>query len=600
MYQVYTQQRPGRPRVAAAASAGLLLLTVGLAASLVQQRREASNVTLGDPQRLSAHLLARIPDGWDPIPTDELPAGVVYGVGEPPRGASGATRCAYVFEGFPNGLGLPMQVGRDHVTYFAQQLAVGIFFGKSAEGPADLAGLPAWEVELQPQQAALAFGEIQLVYPLGRAAVAPDGRVFGVMLMLDRPARSADRALLQELAAGMASEAVAIAEHADEAIAGAGLDFNAPSGTAVVLNADPTLRRVRMIGGEGSGPWYLDVYRVPLAESRTPETLLLDHVRAALEGKDPPDPVTTTQRGGHRSAHVEVPLSIPTGDRLMLWASDFGGQQGVFLIGRCAGPAAGTLREIGDRIAEETRPAADDAWIDPRRALLTGRRLLEEIATGGLDETWKRLEADRQSFDMRSSGLPLGTQQLQYKHDPDGDTSWWAVHIDTLQEDAMRRPRIRTTEDYGIRGDGTEHKLLYRLGGGSYEENLTSDPRIVSRVLRVERRPERRQDIEADDAYACEPVLIQAAARVAWDPVGTRAMFSTTSPYSEGLIYWLVEPVDAVDLPEGSPPGEIRAARFQRDFDPQPIVLYFDEHELLWAVTFDNGTEWVRSGQSEQ
>ena len=107
MYQVYSQQQPGRPRWALVACALLLLLAVAAAAALIESRNRRRHVELGETRAYpAAGLSARVPKGWEGIPQEDWPPGVVAGFAEPGL-TSGLGRRLFLFRGPPDPTGLP-------------------------------------------------------------------------------------------------------------------------------------------------------------------------------------------------------------------------------------------------------------------------------------------------------------------------------------------------------------------------------------------------------------------------------------------------------------------------------------------------------------
>jgi hypothetical protein len=97
MYEVYSQQRPGRPRWALASSAALLLLTVLLAAALIQHKAGPGSLPL---EPFATQLLqGRRPVGWKEI-TSELPAATELAWAEPDNGKE-AGRACFIFSSPP-------------------------------------------------------------------------------------------------------------------------------------------------------------------------------------------------------------------------------------------------------------------------------------------------------------------------------------------------------------------------------------------------------------------------------------------------------------------------------------------------------------------
>lgn len=93
MYEVYSQQRPGRPRWALGSSATLLLLTVAMAAALIQHKAGPDGLPLGP--FATPDLQGRRPVDWKEI-TSELPAATEAAWAEPAK-ADRPARACFIF-----------------------------------------------------------------------------------------------------------------------------------------------------------------------------------------------------------------------------------------------------------------------------------------------------------------------------------------------------------------------------------------------------------------------------------------------------------------------------------------------------------------------
>lgn len=90
MYEVYSQQRPGRPRWAMGSSAALLLLTVLLAAALIHHKVGPGKLPL---EQFTTPLFRGVrPVGWKEI-TSELPAATEAAWAEPTKDQTPGRAC---------------------------------------------------------------------------------------------------------------------------------------------------------------------------------------------------------------------------------------------------------------------------------------------------------------------------------------------------------------------------------------------------------------------------------------------------------------------------------------------------------------------------
>src|SRR5690554_3506566 len=117
MYQVYTQQRPGRPRWALAASATLLLLTVGLASALIQYKTGGDTIILKPFS--TPRFQGKLPAGWKELGGD-VPGGTDVALVEP-SAPEGSGRQLFIFARLVPPVAAPPEriaaaVARDYAT----------------------------------------------------------------------------------------------------------------------------------------------------------------------------------------------------------------------------------------------------------------------------------------------------------------------------------------------------------------------------------------------------------------------------------------------------------------------------------------------------
>jgi hypothetical protein len=94
--------------------------------------------------------------------------------------------------------------------------------------------------------------------------------------------------------------------------------------------------------------------------------------------------------------------------------------------------------------------------------------------------------------------------------------------------------------------------------------------------------------VQVDDNYACEPVLLAAAGRVARQPERGAAIFSGTEPFVREASYWIATPLGKARLPDPKSQETAWAVRLQQDYDPAPVTLYYDASDMPLAMAFDN------------
>jgi len=341
MYQLHSLQRPGRPRWALAASALLLLLTVGLAAALIARRDRLDDVELGESRVLPAGgVKVRLPDGWEPLPQKEWPIGGIAGVAEPQRGRRPGRRL-FLFRRITGPLGLPSVEGASAVVQAAQSLTPAVPLEHKPRTPGRIGTLPGWTVATGP---AIPLASVR-PFGLGRAALGPGGELVGLILHLAQPPGTGDERLLNKISRHMDLIGGSFAADPQAVMIAAGIRFKPPEDARFTANADPSLPRVRMTGGQGWSCWFLEVRRVPLVASRTPESLVEDYALSVLRQPDLPRPVQTTQLAGAQVAYLSLSVPPRSAPSLCVLCAKMG-EQALLMIGRHEREAGRALQDV--------------------------------------------------------------------------------------------------------------------------------------------------------------------------------------------------------------------------------------------------------------
>jgi hypothetical protein len=191
MYQVYSQQRPGRPRWALGSSAMLLLLTVGLAAALVDYKNK------GGSQLTRAGITVHLPPGWHEAGHDAPPGTVLAAV----EAEEGEDRALFVFSvPFPDGS--PRAIIPRIAARYGQRVLLGAARSSGELGQEQLDRSKADIIAGQPADTFL----LSLVSPfappvccLVRVAVLPQGRLVGLALVKKGAPSPSDTRLLDRV-----------------------------------------------------------------------------------------------------------------------------------------------------------------------------------------------------------------------------------------------------------------------------------------------------------------------------------------------------------------------------------------------------------------
>lgn len=614
MYEVYTQQRPGRPWWALIITMILLLMAVTLALLIIQAKGRERYAPLERESELSisGRVRVKLPAGWRKIRTDDLdkiPGAIIGTISD-----KADERLLIIFRGGPRPLGLPSIDGAELVKDILSSLKSWreIQSGASRIGP-----LPAWTGIFGPS---VPYANIQTHY-LVRAGLSPDGQTLGILLRVPREPWPEDHALLDEISKSLELADQQVSSNPSALMSQAGIHFNPPSdATFIESTTVPPLPtpRLRMLGGQGQECWYLDVVRVPLIGQRTHAQIVEDYAITLLQQMELSAPVEEAQADG---AKTKRPLArtvvnpLPDNQRtpsILIWCVHVAKDTGLLLVGRFEQGARESLSNLCEMIASnaEVTPLLQPEEIDKGRQ--TARAHLKRLASENLSRHWQdRAREGGDHFVARGPAWTGKQQAIQYKFvdQADGPGLWKLLSYYNFPSPAGRKPVLSEYETWSIADDLSGHEGANRrqtLKEGDYSHNYEyTETRIFSSneiqcTLAVGGRRPASWTIAVDDRYACEPVMIELAAMVARDPVGQTAIFSTTEPFNRHAPSVLMTSLGQMKLPNPESSESALAVRYIHDYDSSAMTLYFGKKNQLLAVDYD-GTIWKeRQNDTEQ
>jgi len=595
MYEIYTQTRPGRPRWALAACAFLLLLTILLAVWVSYSKVHGTPVALEGESRLlpAGRLRIRLPADWDRTPSrlSTLPGIVAEarrqesGIGEP----AAPEEVVIVFRGIPRPHGIP---SIDAAESIRQVLGIIEPLVEQRSEPAAMGSLPGWTIEFAPDTRSRS----RLHY-LGRACLAPDGQIAGILLTTFRPPTQEDLRLVDNMSASLELADLKTSDDPKALLKQAGMSFPPPPGARFftsIRDKPLPMPRLRLAGGTGRQCWYLDATRVPLIGGRATADLVQQHALTLLEQTELPKPLQTAKIQNRPVAWLTLTLPAKTSPSLLLWGADIDENTGLLLVGRYEPDGEKALRSAAEAItAGIIEPYT--SVVDIELAQATARRWLAEIAAEGLAARWTGRTS--QTAQTRSPGIALRNTMRTYevKAAKDG-FKWWEINVTALPPRTAGRSTAESQEKWSVRDDAASHEELYQERGFheaaiNYKELRTPGQDQVLCELTLGDNEPVSWKVAVDDTYACEPVLLAAGAKVARDPQGRPAVFSATESFCSKAVYWIMVPLGDRALPEEQDGKTARAVCLVRDFDPWPIVFYYDETGDVVATSFD-GVFW--------
>ncbi|HSW47408.1 MAG TPA: hypothetical protein VLM89_17730 [Phycisphaerae bacterium] len=596
MYQIYTQTRPGRPRWALAACAGLLALALILAALLSAGKTRGTPIPLQSSPTFfpAGRLSIQLPAGWT---QDDSRLASIPGVVSVNRKPGGVAETVIVFRGIPRPHGIPSVDATESLRdiLFSPEPMI-----ENQSEPAFMGSLPAWTLELSPDSAR---SQSRLHY-LGRACLAPDGQIAGVVLALAGPPTREDRRLLDNMSDSLSIKDLDAAGKPQDMMKEAGITFDPPEGARFFRSATvlKTLPRLHMAGGDGRTCWYLSATRLPLIGSRKVAELVEQQARTLLEQLELSEPLQTATIGNRPVSWTRVTLPSNTAPSILVWGAETDEHTAILLAGRYEPEAEENLRAAAEAvIAGSISPIADVVDID--QAMETGRQHLGDLLAGGIERSWGQRSTE--VFAIHSPSIVIRTKLRTYQPQVGKDGfRWWKVGSAYHRAGGLNRLPPDFEEEYLIRNDGASHGGVCRERRGHgitmvyTERRQPGGSEVLCELTHGDGKPA-AWNVSVDDTYACEPILMTAGAKVAADPDRRAAIFSDTEIYCSTSVYWIMIPLGEQPLPGETDGAKARAVCLLRDCGPTPIICYYDEDDSLKAVSFED-VIWVKRLQENQ
>lgn len=594
MYEVYSQTRPGRPRWAVAACALLLLLTLALAAMISTHKSRGTRVSLTrEPELFPAgRLRIRMPVDWN---RDKGSLSGVPGVVTEARRVAGGIAAAaqatrervIVFRSPPRRNGIP---SIDAAESLRRQLGTETMIESRSE-PTRMGSLPAWSVEYAPDSR----GATTSIHCLGKAALAPDGQIAGLVLICPRPPTEEDRRLLENMGNSLELTDLEATDQPAQVMKAAGITFMPPADARffVATSSKPLpLPRVRLVGGEGRKTWYLEATRVPLVGGRKAAELVETHAQTLLEQTVLPSPPEIHVLGDRATAQLTLALPENAKPTLLLMGAEVDEQTGLLIIGRHEEEGEETLRAAAEAVAAGSIESIA-TLVDIPEAQANARRYLREISAEGLGTFWANRAVE--TSQLQAPLFPARQEVRSYQAISDtGDQSrWWQIKTAWLSPGPSARMAVDIQEEWRIRDDGASHGGLLVEKRGSRqaleyrERRLAGANEVVCHLGTTEAEPV-SWSVPTDDTYGCEPVLIAAGARLVRDAEARPALFASTEKYSQLPARWLMIPLGEWPTPNPESTRTAPAICLIRDSDPMPIVLYYGQDDSVVAISYDN------------
>jgi len=587
MVRAFTQGRPGHPRWAVPVTASLLVLSLLLAAWLTRSKARARYVALEDASQIlaDARLEARLPAGWTEVRSR---LAIIPGVAAELRSTRAKGEALVLFRGLPRPTGTVAQDAAEAGRRLATLLGAGV---PREAGYATMGAFPAWTAVFGPSRP-----DRSLTHFLVRAAMAPDGQIFGALIVLPHRPMPEDFQFMEDFSRHLKLMDIQPVDQPESVLEEAGIVFRLPAGARLFTSTRPKPAaggRLLLAGGRAESGWFLEVGRLPLIGTRTAHQIVADYARSARQIMQLPSAGEQRSLGQRSGIRIFLPKTQDEPSPLLVWCARIDENTALVLAGRAEPEGQAELERVCETILKESRVTSFAETVDFQQALEHGRRWMDTIRQEGLTASWQKHLAEPLRYVVRGPALPLRKKIQTYEVQTDEDGfRWWTLRMKYLPLTPAIHTPLDIEEYWSVREDAVTH-------GHKYTRALHGRPQLVYTELRppgknIIRREMAiggqtvRWEVSIDRTYGCEPVLIEAAGRIATEPDPQPAIFSATEQFVEQPCYWLVVPLGEAPLPGPDTSHVGRAVRLIRDYDPAAIDLYFDSEGGLLAVNFDN------------
>lgn len=588
MIDVYTMERPGRPRLAAGLSAGLLAGAILLAWALTIHKQQAIYVPLAAAQPVGAWPISICPPvGWKAEPLKNVPPEIGLMLSEP----GGDGRSLAVVRGPVLDSAVPPVYAVGAVDDAVAWLAGGerpkpLSLGSSPFGP-----LPGIQVDwIVPRR------RRPMERVLGSVGVTPQGQVFAILLKCPtRGDRNADR-FLKQIAGAVELPGLGISKDIAAAALACGLRFDAPPGILAAASAEGPVKTLQLVSDRDSEkPWTLSLTVTPLAPGREAKALLVDVVRNLTEDSATSasiEPLRLKDREVYRM-QFSGPGQPWAGE---LWAVPLDPQTVVLLAGHNDG-AESDLGAACQQIAATVAFAGAAHGTDTKAAQHRGEELLAKIREKHVDEWFDAWAGPNQLYLIDRADQTEGYYRQRYSRLQD-DKDVWRVESEVRRILADRHSII-TKRDERLSDDGVGYKIAEvrravtaggrppgRLGEPlQYQESRGPGEDTIHKTVRIGQESY-ETSFEAGADFACDPVLPIVYWLAATDPQRRPALVRFSDRFEAGLAAQVIYPVGPKPVPGSTPPQTAPAVIIQTDSLMYAYTFYFDDRGRVICVDF--------------
>lgn len=308
------------------------------------------------------------------------------------------------------------------------------------------------------------------------------------------------------------------------------------------------------------------------------------------------EPVEPFGPGGREAARASLVIIRGEEPTVHLVAVKTDQHTALLIVGRHEAEAGTAVRELCESIAATARVESYNELVDPESAMDVARRMLKDCRKEGMSSLLGRREGKRRRFNVEAPALSLGSWIETCRRSPQDAELPWEVTGRWVYDPQWRgHDRLVVTEGWRLAERGVKYSYeLARTDGGKttiqQTEECDAQGRRVTRTVKTF-QGSRTENIEVDETFACGPLLTEVCARISHSADPKPLIVSIIETFTAGAAYCVVKPIGRTPLPGSSLTSPASTVRLIVDYDPEPVLMSFDDDGELLAISFD-GRQW--------
>ncbi len=612
MYRLHTREKAARRFVAIVAAAICLLVAVAMALVLIQMKRQAADVPVGERVAIAEWPMSlRVPREWMPARGPLRFRGLVASFREPPRSDDARSplsrsRTLYLMRREHPSFQPPISYCTSKLAFDLRRM-VGLRVTTSDVRPAAFGPLAGAEATVR-------FEERPRPLLVARVGCSPTGEVYIFLLESPWGVTPGESRLLGRVVESIELTAPVMSADLSFVARRAGIEFALPEMAWVVQRGRVPLRRVSLCSAaEADHAWSLEIAHAWVSDKRPPTALIADHLRAIERRVELSTEIREMAVSGREVAEATLGGADRGRAALAVWAAGLGDGEAVLLVGRSDSDGAEALRRVARGVIATVRLRACELAIDMTEARERGKEIARSLRRGELERLWGKAETD-DWYLITLGGEVTGFWRVGRRWvDQSGEegafgTSGGYQIVRQYRREVVAGIFEEKEELWQVTADGDGHRHWFSQSLAHRKDSLydledVREPgalRLSRRVQTEGQRDVQSYEVELDETFVCDPVAEVAALVAAEDSEGRPASFTAVSLYSRQIPFTLVyRPAGRVPLSGEREAAQALAVVMQSDYDPRWARFFFDARGRLVREEHEGGLVLVLCSRQE-